>query len=202
MLESPWYMPHPILYLPHELSPILKVLDDHVRKVTCMGTRKGSYHYEGFPVPDMEVALMHTEKDTVLRMATAFNVPTPQPNHWHHIMGSKGEVETNRSRNEKMKIWLAGSSLDTKTEMEWEHPPDQPAQPEARGTGHGGLDYYPLADFVRCIREDTPTEMDVYKAADTAAPAILAGISADKGGEPLKVPDFRPSTKRRPGRRP
>jgi len=157
-----WYMPHPILYLPHELSPILKVLNDRVKKVVCMGTRKRSYYYEDFPVSDIEVALMHTEKDTVLRMAAGFNVPTPVPGHWQHIMGTNGEVETNRSMNDKMKIWLANSFMNTKMDIDWEYTPYQPAPPEAKGTGHGDLDYYPLADFIKSIKKDTSPEMDVY----------------------------------------
>jgi len=197
-----WYMPHPILYLPHELSPILKVLDDRVKKVVCMGTRKKSYYRENFPISDIEVALMHTEKDTLLRMVAAFNAPTPMPYHWQHIMGTKGEVETNRSLNDKMKIWLADSFMNTKMDIDWEYTPYQPAPPEAKGTGHGDLDYYPLADFVKSIKEDTSPEMDVYKAADTAAPAILAGVSMDKGSKPLQVPDFRPNEERRVGEEP
>ena len=197
-----WHMSHPILYLPHELSPILKVLDDRVKKVVCMGTRKKSYYYEDFPVSDIEVALMHTEKDTVLRMAAGFNVPTPTPHHWQHIIGTHGEVETNRSMNDKMKIWLADSFMNTKMDIDWEYTPYQPAPPEAKGTGHGDLDYYPLADFVKSIKEDTSPEMDVYKACDTAAPAILAGVSMDKGSKPLEVPDFRPNEERRAGEEP
>ena len=197
-----WYMPHPILYLPHELSPILKVLDDRVKKVVCMGTRKRSYYYEDFPISDLEVALMHTEKDTVMRMACAFTIPTPRPHHWHHIMGTKGEVETNRSLKDRPKMWLADGFLEDKIEVDWGYNPYQPAPSEAIGTGHGSLDYYPLADFVGSIRKDTTPEMDVYKAADTAAPAILAGMSADRGSEPLEVPNFRPNEKRRPGEEP
>ena len=33
--------------------------------------------------------------------------------------------------------------------------------------------------------------MDVYRAVETAAPAILAAESAEKGGIMLEVPDFR-----------
>jgi len=197
-----WYMPHPILYLPHELSPILKVLNDRVKKVACMGTRKKSYYRENFPISDIEVALMHTEKDTVLRMAAGFNAPTPIPNHWQHIMGTKGEVETNRSMNDKMKIWLADSFMNTKMDIDWEYTPYQPAPPEAKGTGHGSLDYYPLANFIKSIKEDTLPEMDVYKACDTAAPAILAGVSADRGNQCLEVPNFRPNEKRQVGEKP
>ena len=197
-----WSMPHPILYLPHELSPILKVLSDRVTRVTCMATRQGSYINEDFPVSDLEVALMHTEKDAVMRMLTAFAAPTPSPTHWHHIMGTKGCVETNRSTKDSMKMWLAESHLKSKVDVEWENTSYQPAPPGAKGSGHGNLDYYPADDFITSIIEDRSPELDVYGAAETAAPAIIAGVSAENGSIPLSVPDFRPSESRAPGEEP
>ncbi len=194
-----WDMPNPILYLPHELSPLLKILDDRVTKVVSMGTRRSSYVYEGFPVPDIEVALMHTEKDTILRMAAGFNVPSPRPNHWQHLMGTCGEVETNRSENEKMKIWLADNYMCTKEDVDWTYTAYQQAPPEAAGSGHGNLDYYPPADFIQSILQDTSLDMDVYQAAETAAPAILAAVSADNNNKLIDIPDFRPTKKRPAG---
>jgi predicted dehydrogenase len=143
-----WHMPHPILYLPHELSPLLKVLDDRVHRVTCLGTRKQSYYHQGFPVPDLEVATMRTCKDTVLRLAAGFNAPTPVPNHWFSVMGTKGSVETNRSEDDTPKMWLADGEAKSKTEARWDT-----ALPDAAArTGHWGLDYFPLADFMEAIR--------------------------------------------------
>jgi len=197
-----WYMPHPILYLPHELSPMLKMLDDRVEKVTCMGTRRRSYVYPKFPVPDIETSLMRTKGDTLMRMTAGFTVPTPTPLHWHHIMGTAGQVETNRSTRDRMKLWLANGYTDTKADIDWCYSAYQPSPPEARASGHGGLDHYPLAEFIRPIREDSEPDLDVYGAAETAAPAILAARSAERGGVPLKVPDFRPTNGRRRGQKP
>ena len=91
-----WF-PHPILYMATDLGPILTVLDDRVTRVTCMGTRTQSYYYEGIPASDIEVALMHTEKDTIVRMAVGFTYATPRDHHWWHLEGTKGKVETARS---------------------------------------------------------------------------------------------------------
>jgi hypothetical protein len=59
-----------------------------------------------------------------------------------------------------------------------------------------------MADFIRAIREDSETELDVYGAADTAAPAILAAESVERGGIPIKVPSFRPGGRRKKGEKP
>ena len=85
-----WY-PHPILYMATDLGPILSVLEDRVTRVTCMGTRPHSYYYEGIPASDIQVALMHTEKDTIIRMAAGFTyATTPRDHHWWHLRGPQG----------------------------------------------------------------------------------------------------------------
>jgi hypothetical protein len=52
------------------------------------------------------------------------------------------------------------------------------------------------------VRGVRPLEFDVYRAMDTAAPAILAAESIDRGSVPLRVPDFRPGPHRAAGRPP
>ena len=43
----------------------------------------------------------------------------------------------------------------------------------------------------RCNQNDKTPPMDVYKAVECAAPAILAAQSARQGGILIPVPDFR-----------
>ncbi len=197
-----WYwLPHPILYLATDLGPILTILDDRVESVTCMATRKKSYHYPGIPASDIEVALMHTEKDTIIRMASGFTYSTPsypQSHHWWHLEGTEGKVETARSVHDKAKMWLANSYMDDAIPINWQYPPyDFP--PEAIGSGHGDLDYFAVASFIKSIQEDSEPPLNVYKSADLTAPAIIAIQSVEQGSSCLKVPDFRPSDKRKSG---
>jgi len=44
--------------------------------------------------------------------------------------------------------------------------------------------------------------MDVYAAAESAAPAIMAAQSVEQGGACLTVPDFRPGPHRKQGELP
>lgn len=201
-----WNLKHPIHYLPHELSPLLGILDDRVERVTCMSTRRPSYCREWFPNPDLEVALMHTKKDTILRLAAGFTVPTPLRSsglgyHWYHLMGTRGSVETGRSVTDSMKMWFSDGQMNDMAKVNWEYPAhDTPA--EALASGHGGTDYWPMRHFARCILNDEPPEMDVYRAAESAAPAIVAGQSAEQGSACLPVPDFRPNEDRKAGQAP
>jgi predicted dehydrogenase len=200
-----WEMNHPILYLPHELSPILHVLDDRVSKVSCMATRKQSYKYDWFPQSDIELAIMQTEKDVLLRMAAGFTVQTIARTstgcHWYRFMGTEGSFETNRSNSDRMKLWLANSHMADPAEAMWAYSAyDTP--PEALASGHGGTDYYPTAHFIQSILDDKTPPMDVYLAVETAAPAIMAVKSLEQGGACLTVPDFRPGPLRRKGEQP
>ena len=64
------------------------------------------------------------------------------------------------------------------------------------------MDYYVHASFRDAVISDRPLEFDVYKAMDTAAPAILAAESIAGGSQPLAVPDFRPGKARQKGQMP
>ncbi len=211
-----WSMQHPILYGPHELSPLLKVLDDRVVKVSCFSTRTESYRFEEVPFPgmtepftspDLEVAMMHTEKDTIMRFAAGFNAPSSGA-HWYHLMGTKGDVETGRGKNESGKTYFCEAPvirgnefsverMDATWEFERDRVPDR-----ASATGHGGMDYFPLLDFVQCILNGTEPDIDVYDAVETAAPVIVAAASTEDGGMVKTVPDFRPGPERDIGQNP
>jgi len=183
---------HPIYYLPHTLSPLLSILEDRVTKVSCMGTRPRSYSIENLDSRDMEVALMHTVKDTVLKVSAGFTSPHGHRRetlcHWYQVMGTKATVEWARTENELPKMW-------TVEKMEWESKDwttaSEDTDEKIKQSGHSGVDWWPIDTFIRAIIDDTPVPMDVYKAVETAAPAILAAESSENGGVLMDVPDFR-----------
>lgn len=202
-----WNMEHPILYLPHELSPILRILDDRVKSVSCMGTNPAqSYVHEFFPRPDLETALMHTAADTILRLSCCFTIFSASRKitgrHWYSMMGTKGSVETHRSDHDRMKLLIAGpDGNEMPQEIWWDYDPATTAA-EVLSSGHGGSDFWPVRYFVDSILNDTAPEMDVYKAAECAAPAIIAAQSAEQDGVRLEIPDFRPGIHRDAGQHP
>lgn len=195
-IETTWRyqcMQHPILYMPHELSPLLSITDDYVTHVSCMGTKVGSYTDEK-TLPygrDMEVAVMKTAKDTVLRLTAGFTSHHGHRqgtgNHWYHIEGVDASAEWSRSDIDGPKLWTKDGK--------WQEMPDwalsDPDAPEdAKASGHGGLDWYPIEEFVNAIREKRQPWMNVYRAVGSAVPAILAAQSADQGGKLLSVPEI------------
>jgi predicted dehydrogenase len=188
----------PIFYLPHTLSPILKVLDDRVVRVSCMGTGPGSHVLDRTPSAwrDIEYALMHTAKDTVILAGAGFSLPNvhrgPIECHWWELRGTKGAVSSPRHKTDGFRCWKEGMSVYQETDLGLA--PLDADELQAR-SGHGGMDYKPVDTFIRSIVEDGPTGMDVYQAVETAAPAILAAESARSGGILLDVPDFRPAAR-------
>jgi predicted dehydrogenase len=195
-----YYMPA-IHYIVHDLSPLLRVLDDRVVEVVAMSTDSPSAAHPSLPSPDMQVALMKTAKGTLLRMAASFSQPHPHETHWMQVIGTKGSVEWRRSGRDKPKMWLADGQMFDKAEVDWRYErTDAPA--EARGSGHSDMDYYVHASFRDAVLGKKALEFDVYRAMDVAAPSILAAESIAQGGKKLHVPDFRPTSDRPAGKMP
>jgi predicted dehydrogenase len=178
---------------------MLKVLDDRVVEVVGMSTGSPSHAHPEFPQPDMQVALMKTAKDAILRMAFSFSQPFPQRDSpWYQVVGTRGCLEWRRSDKDRPKMWLADMQMDGPAEMDWGFDRED-APLKARGSGHGDADYYVHAAFRDAVMGVKPQAFDVYGAMDTAAPAILAAESIAGGSKLMRVPDFLPGDERSPG---
>ncbi|HVF11215.1 MAG TPA: Gfo/Idh/MocA family oxidoreductase [Abditibacteriaceae bacterium] len=196
---------HPIGYLPHTLSPLLYVLDDRVIEVTAMATQPRSYYEENIEQSDVEVALMKTANDVVLRVMVSF-VPPSAPRgetqcHWYQVRGTRGALESKRSGWDKHKMWLADHQMADWSAMGWSTDVVE-APPEARLSGHGGIDYYAVATWLDAIRRNVMPPLDVYKSIETAAPSAAAIASLECGSQLTKVPNFRPGPHRSIGQEP
>ncbi|MGI8912302.1 MAG: Gfo/Idh/MocA family protein [Chloroflexota bacterium] len=206
--NRPWTLLHPLWYSPHSLGPLLAVLGGRVTDVSCMSTRKQSYYREFMPIPDIEVAIMKHDGDCILRIACGFQSPSASPHHWQHLIGTLGEVETSRrwtaggGQADGSLLWLANHYMPGRSEVDWGFNEYQRGLPGASVSVHGGSDLYPLHDFVEGVLRGKRPLVDVYRAAEIAGPSVIAGHSADQGGQVLSVPDFRPSARRSAGQAP
>lgn len=191
-----------IHYVVHDISPMLKILDDRVVEVTAMSTRQPSYSHPEVHQSDMQVALMKTAKGAILRLATGFTQPGPHDDHhWMQFIGTRGRLEWRRRQNEKPRMWLADSQMHATADVDWSYArTDAPA--EAASSGHFDLDYYVHAAFRDALLKGKALDIDLYQAMDTAAPGILAADSIDQGSKLMKVPDFRPGKNRARGKMP
>ena len=99
------------------------------------------------------------------------------------------------------KMWLLDGQMHDLAQVDWRYERTD-ATPEARGSGHGDADYYVHAAFRDAVIGRKAPELDVYRAMETAAPAILAADSIAQGSKLLRVPDFRPGADRPAGNLP
>ena len=185
-------MSHPIFYLPHTLSPLLSITGGRIEKVACFGTRKESYFMDGIQCRDVESAIMYNSNDVIFNVRAGFTSPHSRQAetgaHWYHVKGTQGSVEWSRAEDDKAKLWMSGKG--------WEDRPDWTcadanAEEWIKNSPHGGTDGYPIKYFADAILNDTEPPMNVYRAVETAAPAIMAAKSSELGGVLLDVPDFR-----------
>ncbi len=183
-----------------DLSILLKVLDDRVTEVTAMSTKQPSYTHPQIEMADIQVALMKTEKDTIIRMLIGQTQPRPD-HHWWQVIGTKGSMEGPRSLRDKPKVWFADGQMWDWAEVDWRYERTD-APPEARGSGHSDADYYVHAAFRDAVLKGEPLEFDVYKVMDTMGPALLGVDSIEEGGRLIQVPDFRPNADRPAGQMP
>ena len=117
---------------------------------------------------------------------------------YYSLQGTNGCYEAPRGFGDGPKIWLADRSGDPNEwrslwdfEKEfmpalWRNPPA-----EARRAGHGGGDYFEVAEFIQAIRTGAPPPIDLFLALDMTVPGLVSQESIARGGVPLPVPDFR-----------
>jgi predicted dehydrogenase len=124
-------------YFVHDLGPILMVLDDRVARVTGMGTRKESYAHPEIKHADIQVALMHTDKDTILRMAQGSTqmISSRRDHHHFQMIGTLGSIESGCSYDEPHRLWLADSQMHDSAIVDWRYERTD-APPEAVECGH------------------------------------------------------------------
>jgi predicted dehydrogenase len=201
--KTTWRYTNPAIgYLPHDLSPLLYILDDRITRVVGMANQKQSYKYPNMEYCDTQAALMHTENDVVMRLAAGFStVNSNEYCHWQHIKCTDGEIEGPRASGEKHKLFVPKWQMKHPVEMDWGFLRID-APPAASESGHGGMDYFAFATFADSILHDVPLLFDVYRAVETAAPAILAAQSIENENIPIDVPDFRPGPHRNSGEMP
>ena len=183
---------NPMYYMPHELSPLLSITGGRITKVCSFALPQGSYKTPGLMTRDLQAALMYTSNDVIFSLRAGFTAPYGGKRdtgaHWYQIKGIRQSVEWARSDIDTPKQYSLEEGW--KAREDWTcADPDAPDY--IRNAPHGGADFYPLMYFVEAIRQDKTPPMDVYRAVETAAPAILAVESAKKGGVMLEVPDFR-----------
>jgi hypothetical protein len=121
-----------------------------------------------------EIALFRTSEGGMARMAVSWDTP-----------GASGEM--GRVRGQR------GTFYGKYEGLEQQLPPTKrpPLPPGVAGGGHGGSHGYLTDEFVTAILQDRPPLIDIVMALNLTVSGIVAHQSALKGGERLKIPQYK-----------
>lgn len=72
----------------------------------------------------------------------------------------------------------------------YDHPYWKKHEHKAQGAGHGGMDYFLINDFIKCIKENKEFPFDVYDLATWYAVTPLSAESIKGNGASQEMPDF------------
>ena len=195
-------------YGTHSLGPILEWFGprSRVESVVCLGS--GRHTAPEHAAEDTTLMLCKTDTGALIKIRVDMISSRPHAQSYQALQGTRACYESARGFGDADKIWLdrlgvgavERETIDSNpyewrplTEFEdeflpsyWRNPP-----PEALAAGHEGSDYFLVRDMIDAIRNDTAPPIDVYRALDYTIPGLLSQVSIERGGEPVKAPDFR-----------
>jgi len=196
------------LYPTHGLGPIANDLDinrgdrfDYL--VSMSGPSRGLQNWaaehfpadapqrrERFVLGDVNTSLIKTARGKTIMVQHCTNLPRPY-SRIHTVQGTKGLFEgyphrayiEGRGRNDQ---WVDAATL----RAEFDHPLWKDLEEQAKGAGHGGMDFIEDYRLIKCLREGTALDMNVYDAAALSSVVGLSVESVSKRGRAVDVPDF------------
>jgi predicted dehydrogenase len=121
-----------------------------------------------------EIALFRTSEGGTSRMAVSWDTPGDQ--------GERGRVRGQRGAFHNRYEGLVKNLPDTKR---------PPLPPRVQAGAHGGSHGYLMNEFVSAILQDRKPLVDIALALNLTVAGIVAHQSALKGGELLKIPQYK-----------
>lgn len=110
---------------------------------------------------------------------------------YHTIQG-----ETGSYRSLTGDVWIESRSKAYKWESldqyaeEFDHPMWRQWEQQAKGSGHGGVDFFVMKEFLDAVRNSTPSPIDAYDAAAWSCIVPLSAASIRQGNARVEIPDF------------
>ncbi|MBO5454115.1 MAG: Gfo/Idh/MocA family oxidoreductase [Clostridia bacterium] len=174
----------PIRYCTHSLGPLLTILNEDLRKVSCFGTGPQG---EDSTKDDMMCAQFQTESGVVIRLMRNGRCRAKIGHHNYRVFGTEGYMER-IDRFEKPVIrYNSMNELDTgMKEVGGEFMPTA-YKDNPKAAGHDGIDYAMLDNFFMAIGEGKGEPVTLKEGLAMTLPGIYAEESAKRGGEVLTM---------------
>ena len=170
----------PLWYPTHSTAYYVGVTGHRFTSVSAVGFRgafdafqPGANAYHN-PFTD-EFAMFETSEGGASRMCMSKSV--------QGYVEETGRVFGERGRMDRLRYYGAMETLP-----DISRPPLPPGVPEG---GHGGSHGLLMNEFITAILQDREPLVNIYEALAMTVPGIVAHQSALKGGERLKIPQYR-----------
>ncbi len=179
----------PIRYCTHSLGPLLTVLKEDLRRVSCMGTGEHGPREEYNPLyfkDDMSCAQFQTESGVVVRLLRNGRCRAKIGHHNYRVFGTEGYMERIERFEKPVIRYNSQKTTPELQEVGGEFmPPAYAGNPDA--VGHGGMDYALMDKFLRAVRDGAPAPISLREGLAMTLPGIYAEESSKRGGEVITM---------------
>lgn len=181
--ESPWRKTYPpIRYCTHSLGPLLSIMDEDLREVSCLST--GSQVTDAEGVSDLMTAHFKTESGIVVRLTVSFVNNAGCGNHSYRVFGTDGYFEHLSARGAQPARTFANSNKIYGMKKLTELPVGFTPHGINPNFGHGGAETYLWDSFLRAIRSGAQAApIPLKESLRMTLPGIYAAESAANGGD-------------------
>ena len=177
----------PIRYCTHSLGPLLTVLDEELRLVSCFGT--GAHAEESLEESrdDMCCAQFRTDSGVVVRLMRNGRCRADIGHHNYRVFGTEGYIERIERFGKPVIRYNSMRELDTSLkEVEGRFLPlAYQANPNAME--HDGLDYAMMDHFLTAIINGSPAPISLKAGLEMTLPGIYAEESAKRLGQVMRM---------------
>lgn len=211
--EAQWRTEHSVhrngdLYPTHGIGPLSIMLDIHAGNrftslVSYASKARGLHEHIvkhggpdhpnakiNFKLGDVVTTMINTAKGETVLLQHDTNLPRPYSLGFR-VQGTNGLwMDINKS------IYVEGESESHRWEdaapwlKRFDHPLWQKYGDDARGAGHGGMDFFVMHAFIEAIKRGEPTPISVYESAAWSVITPLSEQSIALGGQTVDFPDF------------
>jgi predicted dehydrogenase len=142
---------------------------------------------------DTNQALIRTKQGRLIEVRYDTSSPRPAGMGEYSLQGTKGAYEAKFGLRH---VYLEGRTPAEKWEpleqyeSEFRHPYWKQQADKAKTTGHGGGDWFVIADFVEAVRTGK-SPIDIFDAVTWTSVRPLSEQSIRSGSQPVEVPNFR-----------
>ncbi len=185
--RTPWRRTFvPILYCTHSLGPLLRILPEELRRVSCVST--GSHILKEPNQHDLMTAHFTTEHQVICRLTTSFINEAGIGEHTYRIFGTQGYFERFSGRGDMPPATLCRSSklygLNRITRLPVDTMRQEPELQQC--ADHGGADFALLHHFFAAW-EGKCEPITLRDGLRMTLPGIFAARSAELGGAPVEI---------------